>query len=95
MTGHLPSWLEEQMLEKEAESFGMGHFEPAEEDREAARQDLGRWAGALPAIFKDQRPLVAVGHPSQEILRTILVEDHHPVGISSSLDLAKLLTAGD
>jgi nucleotide-binding universal stress UspA family protein len=75
VTGHLPSWLEEQMLEKEAESLGMGHFEPAKEDRGLARQDLGRWAGALPAIFRDQDPLVAVGHPSQEILRTILDED--------------------
>jgi len=75
VTGHLPSWLEEQMLDQQADALGIGHFEPAEEDREAARQDLGRWAGELPTIFKVREPLVTVGHPAQEILRTILDED--------------------
>lgn len=61
VTGHLPTWLEEQMFEQEFESIGLGHFEPSKEEQTAAKEDLRRWCGELPAMFRDHEPLVAVG----------------------------------
>jgi nucleotide-binding universal stress UspA family protein len=75
VTGHLPSWLEEQLLEQEFEAAGLGQFKPSEEEQESAQEDLRRWCGELPSSFQTLDPIIAVGHPGQEIVRTIIDED--------------------
>jgi len=38
--GHLPEWLEEELMTHEANSVGLGYFESTEEDKQRAHGDL-------------------------------------------------------
>jgi nucleotide-binding universal stress UspA family protein len=69
--GHVPPWLAEQLDDEQLAQLGLGAFEPSEETHARVRAELSRQSVCLPAIFKGQRPLIAVGHAGQEILKAI------------------------
>ena len=71
LAAHVPDWLRAQLDQQEADSLGFGHLEPTEEERNRVQEELVHWCGQLPSIFAGQEPLVAVGHPSKEILDAI------------------------
>jgi nucleotide-binding universal stress UspA family protein len=70
----LPSWLEEQFCEQEAERLQIGHFRRSETEQQLFRKQVTRWCGELPTIFDDRDPLAAKGPPADKILQVIEAE---------------------
>jgi nucleotide-binding universal stress UspA family protein len=71
----VPKWVRDQLDQQDADSLGFGHLEPTEAERKQVQEGLLDWCGQLPAIFAGQEPLVAVGQPSNEILKAIESQD--------------------
>ena len=69
--GQIPEWLAEQLDDQQLAALGMGQFARNKEDEARVRQEIARCHGALPAIFQGRHPLVAAGHPGEQILRAI------------------------
>ncbi len=70
LSGPTPDWLEEQLVERETDSLGLGRFRP-ESEKPVRSERMAAWCGALPAIFLEQTPILAEGRPADAILRTI------------------------
>jgi nucleotide-binding universal stress UspA family protein len=72
--GHIPDWLEEELRNQEIDALGLGYFEHQEEECRRAREEAIRGYDQLPAMFQRTEPIVSVGHPSEEIVKTITSE---------------------
>jgi nucleotide-binding universal stress UspA family protein len=68
---HVPEWIRAQLDQQAADALGFGHLEPTAAEREQVQEALVDWCGQLPAIFAGQGPIIAVGHPSRQILSAV------------------------
>ena len=71
VVGHIPAWLEEQLLQHETGALGLGYFEHQKEQYGRAREDVMRGYDQLPPMFRETEPLVTVGHACEEIVKAI------------------------
>jgi nucleotide-binding universal stress UspA family protein len=70
---HLPDWLAAQLEEEQLAKLGLGPFD-REEARSRTAQSTTDGLKDFPPIFHNQRPIVSIGHPAQEILKAINTE---------------------
>ncbi len=69
--GELPEWLEKQARDTDTEAFAQAWVKEHDSEREAKQQEMLAYRRQLPEPFQQSQPLVAEGHPAEQILRAI------------------------
>jgi len=67
----VPEWLMKQARDPETEAMAANWQKEHEANKAKKREELATYAKTLPAAFAGQEPIVAEGHPAEEILKTI------------------------
>ncbi len=71
LVGHVPEWLQEQARDVDTEAMARAWVEEHQQEKKQAHDRLVAYCPELPEIFHNQEPLVAEGHPSEEILKAV------------------------
>jgi nucleotide-binding universal stress UspA family protein len=69
--GELPEWLVKQVRDTNTEAFAQAWVKEHDSEREAKKQEMLAYRRQLPESFQQSQPLVAEGHPAEQILRAI------------------------
>jgi nucleotide-binding universal stress UspA family protein len=67
----VPDWLMKQARDPETEAMAANWEKEHEANKARKRAELAAYAKTLPAAFAAGDPIVAEGHPAEEILKTI------------------------
>jgi nucleotide-binding universal stress UspA family protein len=77
LAGEVPYWLANLARSQESQAMAEAWMREHQEDREAKRRELVELQQSLPPTFSAGEPLVAEGHPAEQILDAITREKVH------------------
>jgi len=69
--GKIPPWLEQKVRDQATEAMAQAWAREHEGELHRKREELAVFAEQLPAAFRGVAPIVAEGHPAEQILRVI------------------------
>ena len=72
--GDVPQWLEQKARSPEAEAIAQAFEREFEAEKETVRTRLEQFSRGLPPPFQVQTPVVAEGHPAEQILNRMAAD---------------------
>jgi len=94
LAGQVPPWLEEAARQQDEDAVARAWVQHHEDQLRQVSVDMTAYCGQLPEAFRASQPIVAEGHPAEEILRVVEKEqiDLLVVGSRARSPLAGWLT---